>query len=148
MKWSLELKLKNEAATYENLECRLLQGQSIDIGKHNHGFSGLTYSERIAIDSTDESAWDLSSFLSDLYIILYILVCTLCYDIPFYFKQGLSVWKSQCNISLGENSTVFLYIRWTRHCFCISYREKSWWNWTNICRVSQRWAWVMQNSMH
>ncbi|KAL6177765.1 hypothetical protein ACLB2K_049287 [Fragaria x ananassa] len=38
-----------------------LWGQSIDIGKHNHGFSGLTYSERIAIDSTDESAKDCQS---------------------------------------------------------------------------------------
>ncbi|KAM5571385.1 subtilisin-like protease SBT3.10 [Rosa sericea] len=35
-----------------------LWGQSIDIEKHNHGFAGLTYSERIAIDPTDDSSKD------------------------------------------------------------------------------------------
>ncbi|XP_050379097.1 subtilisin-like protease SBT3.8 isoform X3 [Argentina anserina] len=39
-------------------KCHLFQGQSIDIGKHNHGFSGLTYSERIALNFTEESAKD------------------------------------------------------------------------------------------
>lgn len=34
----------------------LIQGQSIDIGKHHHNFTSLTYSERIAIDSTDDLA--------------------------------------------------------------------------------------------
>ncbi|XP_062074026.1 subtilisin-like protease SBT3.5 isoform X2 [Humulus lupulus] len=35
-----------------------LWGQSIDTGRHNHGFAGITYSERIAVDSTDSSAKD------------------------------------------------------------------------------------------
>lgn len=34
----------------------LFQGQSIYTGKHNHGFTGLTYSERIAVDPNDDSA--------------------------------------------------------------------------------------------
>ncbi|KAG5563603.1 hypothetical protein RHGRI_006147 [Rhododendron griersonianum] len=35
-----------------------LMGQSLDTGKQIHGFTGLTYSERIALDSTDDSAMD------------------------------------------------------------------------------------------
>ncbi|KAG2676907.1 hypothetical protein I3760_12G073300 [Carya illinoinensis] len=37
---------------------RTIWGQSIDIGKHHHNFTSLTYSERIAIDSTDDLAKD------------------------------------------------------------------------------------------
>ncbi|XP_059442359.1 subtilisin-like protease SBT3.9 [Corylus avellana] len=37
---------------------RTIWGQSIDIGKHYPGFTGLTYSERIAVDPTDDSAKD------------------------------------------------------------------------------------------
>uniref|UniRef100_A0A2N9ICN0 Inhibitor I9 domain-containing protein n=1 Tax=Fagus sylvatica TaxID=28930 RepID=A0A2N9ICN0_FAGSY len=37
---------------------RTLWGQSIYTGKHNHGFTGLTYSERIAVDPNDDSAKD------------------------------------------------------------------------------------------
>ncbi|XP_031259107.1 subtilisin-like protease SBT3.5 [Pistacia vera] len=33
-----------------------LWGQSMDTGKDNRGFTGLTYSERVALDSTDDSA--------------------------------------------------------------------------------------------
>ncbi|BFG32125.1 hypothetical protein CerSpe_183980 [Prunus speciosa] len=35
-----------------------LWGQSIDIGKHKHGFVGIIYSERIALDRTNDSAKD------------------------------------------------------------------------------------------
>ncbi|KAF2313553.1 hypothetical protein GH714_011635 [Hevea brasiliensis] len=35
-----------------------LWGKSMDVGKHNHGFAGLTYSERIAVDPTDNSGED------------------------------------------------------------------------------------------
>ncbi|XP_020539569.1 subtilisin-like protease SBT3.8 isoform X2 [Jatropha curcas] len=37
---------------------RTLRGKSIDVSKHSHGFFGLTYSERIAVDPTVDSAKD------------------------------------------------------------------------------------------
>ncbi|XVE58184.1 hypothetical protein DITRI_Ditri04bG0150000 [Diplodiscus trichospermus] len=35
---------------------RTLWGQSVDTGMHNHGFTSITYSERIAVNSMDDSA--------------------------------------------------------------------------------------------
>ncbi|KAK6250886.1 hypothetical protein SCA6_004891 [Theobroma cacao] len=40
-------------------------GQSVDTGIHNHGFTGITFSDRIAANSSDDSASDLSFDVAD-----------------------------------------------------------------------------------
>ncbi|KAK6262644.1 hypothetical protein QUC31_008460 [Theobroma cacao] len=43
-----------------------LWGQSVDTGIHNHGFTGITFSDRIAANSSDDSASDLSFDVADI----------------------------------------------------------------------------------
>ncbi|GLT64652.1 hypothetical protein SLA2020_371310 [Shorea laevis] len=71
---------------------RTLWGQSIDTGRHIHGFIGLTYSERIAISSNDVSSQDCQrGSLNKTLAAGKIILCFATSDAQDIFSAAISV---------------------------------------------------------
>lgn len=85
------------------------QGQSVDIGKVSHGFTGLTYSERIAFDP--DSMWERHFFLS-FYFSIYLS------NIPcdIFTIQSLQPFSNDCrqgslNATLAAGKIILCFSR-------------------------------------
>lgn len=83
-----------------------MQGQSLDTGKQKYGITGLTYSERIALDPTDDSALDFFDFFYFFLLPQHLYDCAL---FNVFSRKDCQFWS--LNATLAARKVVLCFAK-------------------------------------